>query len=121
MRKKLNPPANPKDRRVWNKTRHWERTFAKMERTHSVIPEYIQNWRPELLNTFRKEGESATERMNTEFKKYFLDCAREGHMTMDEAKGAIENLNGFVKALKELKKRKQYTKLKALKTHNIKN
>ena len=115
MRKKLVPPLDPKNRRKWDETRHWERTFAKMERTHSIIPEMIQHWRPVLLYTFRKEGQTATERIQNEFAGFFRGAAKEGSMTQEEAKGAIENLNSFVRALKESKKRKQYAKLKSLK------
>ena len=115
MRPKAKPPTEPKARKLWDSNRHWERTWAKRIIEHEIIPEHIQHFRPDLLRTFRTKGLSATERLLAEYKNFFLDCAKNRNMTAQEAKGAIENLEGLVRALKAQKRKKQYAKLNELK------
>ena len=115
MKKKTTPPVDPVQRKAWDETRHWKKTFAKRERIHSIIPEYVQHFRLELLKIFKTEGQTSAERKYKEYVQYFIEVAQEKAMTKEEANGAIENLTSLMDAMKKLRNKKRKEKFRTKK------
>jgi hypothetical protein len=109
------PPSEAKARKQWDAARHWEKTFAKHENQHVVIPEEIRHFRLDLFRTFKTQGQSATERLINYYSKYYNDLLKRGHMTKEEVTGVMENLQSFVQTMKALRNKKRKEKIRKLK------
>lgn len=104
-RGRARPPNSPKERRKWDETRNWKRTFRRRTTNDEIIPDFIQHWRPMILEAYRDGGIHTAEEKHGEFRDYFRQLAKEGHMTRQEAEGAIENLDSLLSVMKKKQRR----------------
>ncbi len=104
-----NPPKDPKLRKLWDAERHSERIFRR-RLIEELISEHAYNWRPMILEAYRKNGLSSAEESHAYCVNFFLDLKKRGEMTHEEAKGIIENFDGFINAIRKMDENKNKSK-----------